>query len=140
MKEGTKINLKKMLKDASLKVTTSRISILKVLLATNYPETIQNIHKKLKSIDIVTLYRTINSFEKNSLVRKVDLHKDTTYYELNIEHHHHIICTKCGLVEDFKSCNIKDSMQKIIRKALNFKYINGHSFEFFGICNACIER
>ena len=97
------INFKKILRSAKLKKTTPRIAILKVLSKTKHPETTQEIYKKLKKtgIDLTTLYRTLASFEKSGLVRKVDLHKDTIYYESNLSHHHHIICTVCHKVVDF---------------------------------------
>ena len=100
---------------------------------------VQNIYKKLKNIDLVTLYRTIGSFEKNGLLRRVDLHKDSVYYEINTNHHHHIICKKCGVMEDFNICDINRLTKKITAKASQFKIINEHNFELFGVCNDCVK-
>ncbi len=135
-----KYNLEKEIRIKGLKATPARLAILKVLFKIKHPLMLQDMHKNLKNIDLVTLYRTLGSFEKNGLIRRVDLHKDAIYYELNIEHHHHIVCIKCGLVEDFKLCNINHLTKKIITKSLNFKKINEHSFELFGICNACVKN
>jgi len=137
-----KYNFTKGLKTKGLKVTPARLAIFETLFKIKHPETVQEIHKKLKKnkIDLVTLYRTLDSFEKMGLVRKVDLHKDAVYYELNMEHHHHIVCIKCGTIEDFKVCNIDLLTKKIIRKASNFKTINEHCLELFGICNACADN
>jgi Fe2+ or Zn2+ uptake regulation protein len=136
-KEKSEKDPRKLLNTAGLKNTAPRIAILEVLFKTKQPETVQDIYKKLKNIDLVTLYRTLDSFEKSQLVRQIDLHKDAVYYELNREHHHHIVCTRCGTVEDFRLCNMNLFIKKIVEKSSNFKMVNEHSLELFGMCKAC---
>lgn len=130
---------KKTLQEYGIKVTTPRLHIFAFLFKTRKPKTAQDIHEafKGKGMDIVTIYRTLASFEKAGLVRRVDLRKDTVFYELAGEHHHHIVCTNCGDVEDFELCNIESLTKKITGKAKKFKTINQHSFELFGVCTAC---
>ncbi len=127
------------LKEADLKATLPRLAVLGVLADFHEPKNVQDIHTKLskKGIDIVTVYRTLTSFEKAGLVRRVDLRKDAVFYELADEHHHHIVCTNCGDVEDFELCDIESLTKKITVKAKKFKTINQHSFELFGVCTAC---
>jgi len=137
-----KTDFKKILNEAGLKNTIPRLRILQILFEIKHPETVEGIHKKLKKnkIDLVTLYRTLASFEKIHLVRRIDLHKDSICYELNINHHHHIICKDCGVVEDFELCDMTDLTKKIIAKASKFKNIQDHSLELFGVCNACMKN
>jgi Fe2+ or Zn2+ uptake regulation protein len=132
-------NFSKEIKAKGLKITKARLAIFEILVKIKHPETVQNIYKKLKNIDLVTLYRTIGSFEKNGLLRRVDLHKDSVYYEINTNHHHHIICKKCGAMEDFNICDINRLTKKITAKASQFKIINEHNFELFGMCNDCVK-
>jgi len=132
-------NFSKEIKAKGLKITKARLAIFEILVKIKHPETVQNIYKKLKNIDLVTLYRTIGSFEKNGLLRRVDLHKDSVYYEINTNHHHHIICKKCGVMEDFNICDINRLTKKITAKASQFKIINEHNFELFGVCNDCVK-
>ena len=77
----------------------------------------EDLHKKLKKykIDLVTLYRTLASFEKNKLVKRVDLHKDAIYYELNLEHHHHIVCVECGKVDDLQAWSSPASSARTVK-------------------------
>ncbi|MEI7709157.1 MAG: Fur family transcriptional regulator [bacterium] len=132
-------DFKKILKDAGLKSTIPRLAILKILSELKNPMTAQEIHKKTKGVDLVTLYRTLASFEEKQLVKKVNLQKDSVYYELNIDHHHHIVCTDCGTMEDFELCDMDRLTKKIVAKASNFKNIKEHVLELFGICNACAK-
>lgn len=137
MKSPT-IDIKKELKQKGLRVTTPREKILSVFSAECQPMNAESIHAQLKSIDLVTIYRTLTSFEKCGILRKVDLHKDSTYYELN-HHHHHIVCTSCGVIEAFESCDIKKLTQKVVLQSSRFKTIQDHSLEFFGVCKICLK-
>ena len=136
-----KQDFRKIIKDVGLKNTIPRLLILETLFQIKSPETAQEIHKKLKKykIDLVTLYRTLASFEKNKLVKRVDLHKDAIYYELNLEHHHHIVCTSCNLMEDFENDEIEKILTKVVSKSSKFRKIKEHSLELFGVCNACVK-
>jgi Fur family ferric uptake transcriptional regulator len=129
------------LKQAGFKVTSPRISILKSFSGDCTPMSAEVIHKKLKNskIDLVTVYRTLASFEKGGIVKRVDLHKDSAYYELASHHHHHIICKECGLVEGFDQCNVQQLSKSALQSSSKFKTIESHSLEFFGICKNCMK-
>jgi Fur family ferric uptake transcriptional regulator len=135
------LDFKKILNEVGLKNTSPRVTILKTLSEIKKPETVQEIHKTLKKhkIDLVTLYRTLASFEKYKLVKRVDLHKDAVYYELNLEHHHHIVCTSCNKIEDFENTEIEKVLKQIASKSAKFKNIKEHSLELFGLCNTCVK-
>ncbi len=141
-----KQDFKKILHNAKLKITNQRLAVLRTLGEITHPKKAQEIFRRLKKykIDLVTLYRTLASFEKNGLVKRVDLHKDAVYYELNLDHHHHhhhhIVCTGCGKLEDFETCDMDRLTKKIISKALNFKNVREHILELFGVCNVCANK
>ena len=133
-------HFKKILHNAKLKSTNPRLAVLEVLSEIKRPETAQGIHKHLKKIDLVTLYRTLASFEKSKLVKRIDMHKDAVCYELDTKHHHHIICTDCGKSEDFELCEMSHLTKKIATRSANFKNIQEHALELFGICNTCVRN
>jgi len=92
-------------------------------------------------INNVTIYRIIDSFKSNGLIREVNLRHGHLDYEL-IEHqddHHHIVCTKCGLVEDFYGCSATSMIRKVIKNSRKFATVNEHSVELFGLCKKCIS-
>ena len=134
--------IKKMLQDADLKSTIPRVTILELLLKVKKPMNAQDIHIKLvkTGIDLVTIYRTLTSFEKAALIKRLDLRKDAVAYELNTNHHHHIVCMDCGVVEDFELCDLDQLTKKIADNAKKFKTVSQHSLELFGLCNACVKR
>ncbi len=131
-------DFKKILKGAKLKATAPRLSILKILSIIKEPATAVELHKKIgrNKIDLVTLYRTLAVFEKSGILRRVDLHKDAVFYEINKDHHHHIVCTNCDKIEDFENREIEKIIGKIAKKS-TFKSIKNHSLELFGVCKSC---
>ena len=136
-----KTDTKKILNGAGLKLTPQRTSILEVFSENKKPITAQEIHTQLKkkNIDLVTIYRTVASFEKAGLVKRVDLRQEAVFYELNLDHHHHIVCTNCGTMEDFELCEMEKLSKKIVTGSKKFTFINEHNFELFGVCNACTK-
>ncbi len=135
-----KTDYKKIFGELGLKNTPTRGVVFEVFSANKKPITVQEIYERLKKqkIDLVTIYRTIASFEKAELVKRIDLRQDAVFYELNLNHHHHIVCTSCGIMEDFEICEMENLSKKIVSQSKKFKTIAEHNFELFGVCNSCI--
>jgi len=126
------------LKEKGLKNTPIREAILNVFSADCKPINAEYIFNKLKSknINLVTIYRTLASLEKAGILRRIDMHKGSAYYELDLDHHHHLVCTNCGTVEEFKACDIEKTTRDILKNS-TFKSVDTHSLELFGICKKC---
>ncbi len=127
-----------MLKENGLKNTPARWAILDVFSADRRPINADHIREKLKKRDVnlVTIYRTLASFEAADIIRRLDIHKESAYYELALDHHHHIVCTECGMIEDFEGCDVENATRGILKHS-TFQSINTHSLELFGVCKRC---
>lgn len=140
---GYDIRVKELLKSSGYKATSARLAILDVFSKSRKPINAESVYKKLtsKKLDQATVYRTIISFEKSGILRRVDLRKDSVHYELADKHHHHIVCTSCDDLEDFENKEIEKAIEKIweriVGKSSKFKNINKHSLELFGLCVKC---
>lgn len=128
-----------MLKQVGLKVTPARKFILDLFSSDCEPINAEFIFGKLKSKDInqVTIYRTLASLELTRIIKRVDLRKGSTYYELAGNHHHHLVCLKCGRTEGFEHCDIDTISKTVLKKSSQFKSIDQHSLELFGMCKSC---
>ncbi len=135
--------LPNLLKLYELKVTSGRLKLLDVLLQEKSPVSSEFIENKFdENLDRASIYRALQVFVKAGLVQRIDFSYDHVKYELAVgrEHHHHIVCVSCNLIEDVEMCNIyslQNSARKVSRR---FHKIMGHSLEFSGICRNCSLR
>jgi len=138
-----------LLKEKGCKITPARLAILEIFSKTNLPLNAGGVCRKLskvkgKRINEVTVYRTLFSFAEKGILQRVDLRKDSVYFELIRKHHHHIVCTSCETVEDFDNNEIEKVIEKawgrIVGKSSKFKNIKEHSLELFGVCVKCLPE
>lgn len=119
------------------RLTKQRQILLESL--TDYPQSIvqikQTLDQKHINIDQTTVYRSLDCLVKLGLVGKTRFGDNTSKFELlDNHHHHHLVCEKCGIVEDIPLNDEK--MISDIGRRTKFK-ITRHSLEFFGICEKC---
>lgn len=129
-----------LLRTSGLKATPGRLAILMVLENAKKPLSIEKITSGLgkHTADLATVYRTLHSLAQTGAVRQVDLRHGHAHYELaSPADHHHLICTKCGRIEDFTGCDTNQLIQEVVSKSKQFKKVTEHSMELFGICKTC---
>lgn len=135
------ISNKQKLKEAKLKVTRGRIAILNALAITNLPLNVNELSNRLNrqhsTINPVTIYRILNRLKKKGLVREIDFKEGKYRYELEENHHHHLVCNRCGTVENLEGCSV-EKVEQSIKRTHNF-LIKQHTLEFFGLCKNCLS-
>ncbi len=136
--------MKEILKNKGYKATPARLAILNIFKENKIPLNAEIIHEKLKKTSIfrntneATIYRTLSSFEEAGILKKLDLKKESAYFELQTEHHHHIVCLKCNTIEDFKITKLENVLRRVVEHSSKFKSLKEHSLELFGLCKKCI--
>lgn len=128
------------LNEVALRATPARIALMQLLETSNKPLDVQSmidfLEKKDIKTDPATVFRIVNMFTEKGLVKPIQLNEGKFRYELTTrEPHHHLVCEKCGNIEDISNCNIA-ALEKEIEKKKHFK-VTSHSLEFFGICQSC---
>lgn len=129
--------LKSLLKKQGYSVTSPRIATFKVLVDAHEAQTIAQIVGKLPDVDMVSVYRTMQLFEKTGIVNRV-LTGFKSKFELSeafSPHHHHFVCNNCGAAQAVNSQALEDSLH-----ALEFQYgfeLRQHSVELSGYCERC---
>ena len=93
--------------------------------------------KENPDINTTTIYRNIELFDSLNLLYKINITRNTTAYKLicSDDHHHHIICLKCGKVIPIDYCPITPSLINLI-ESKDFKLVN-HNLELYGYCKTC---
>ncbi|MBT3216905.1 MAG: transcriptional repressor [Candidatus Marinimicrobia bacterium] len=133
--------LKKALKKEGLRYTSQRQAIWDEICSSDEHRDVEELFISIRQAGIkvsrATVYRTIDVLVKNNLVRKLDLGDGRSLYEHKIDptHHDHLVCIRCGRIEEFMMEEI-ESLQDRIAKKHNFKLIR-HIHQLFGICSEC---
>ncbi len=126
------------LRSAGFRATPRRIKLLSVLAREHKPLAVKAIRQKLHGeLDEATLYRALEALVSAGIVQKVHLGEGSASYELSAHHHHHIVCTKCGAVEDFSDARCDALIRETVRNSRSFARIDTHAFELFGLCRSC---
>ncbi|MDO8600063.1 MAG: Fur family transcriptional regulator [bacterium] len=128
-----------LLRKSGYKATSSRMMILAVFRRLRHPLSAQEIIDSVgKAMDQATVYRTLTALKTKGIIRQVDLRHNHAHFELaNAKEHHHLICLRCGRIEDISGCGIEELQSGILRKTKHFSEIRQHSLEFYGICKSC---
>ena len=140
MKSKDNLVCEALLTSHGYRLTSGRIALLTFLRSSKKPLSAGDIHKDMKyKMDKVTLYRALEDFASSKIIAKVNLQSTASYYEFihADHHHHHIICEKCGKIEDIKNCNQSNLQKETIQSSTYFATVNSHSLEFFGVCKGC---
>ncbi|NBV77363.1 transcriptional repressor [bacterium] len=127
----------KALRERGLRITQPRIVVYRALADVKAPLTAQEIVHSARLVDQATVYRTLELFVEAGIARKVNLQSGLVRYELNSDDHHHLTCTRCERVEDFRGCHVEKISSHALAHSRFFSTITSHSLELFGLCNSC---
>jgi Fur family transcriptional regulator, ferric uptake regulator len=129
------------LKKVGLKVTLPRLKILEILEnAKEHHLSAEDVYRILlesnEDIGLATVYRVLTQFEEAGLVIRHNFEGGHSVFELDHgEHHDHLVCVKCGKVEEFVDTIIEQRQQDIAKQA--GYAITDHSLNIYGICVGC---
>lgn len=136
------------LKNAGLKATAPRMRILEIFqkaqeTGSERHLSAEDVYKLLvaENIDIglATVYRVLTQFETAGLIVRHYFGNDRATYEMDDgAHHDHIVCTRCGRVEEFVDKEI-ESRQKQVAERLGFE-LEDHALSLYGICSDCQKK
>lgn len=142
-KEETE-KFKQELKERGYKLTPQRRAILNVIIENEgrhlSPEEIYEfVKKECPEIGLATVYRTVQLLEKMGVLYRMNFDDGVSRYELvknTADHqHHHLVCLKCGSIEE-----VEDDLLEVLEDKIAQKYdffIKNHDVKFYGFCKKC---
>lgn len=139
--QGTSVEESQQLKEAGLKITLPRLKILQILEQSRGQHfSAENVYKILlemgEDVGLATVYRVLTQFETAGLVVRHNFEGGHFVFELSVgAHHDHLVCVKCGRVEEFVDEVIEERQKKIAEKA-HFK-MTDHALNIYGLCPDC---
>lgn len=98
----------------------------------------KELYAGLSNTNRSSIYRNIDLFLKLNIVNKIQI---GWKYKIELsdafrQHHHHIICNRCGKVKEFKENPAITQVIKDISIDNEFVPLS-HEFSILGLCNSC---
>ncbi len=132
------------LRDHRQPVTRQRDRIAELVLGSDQHLSVEDIERRLKArgepVALATIYRTLDALVRSGLVRAHDFGEGFRRYEPMPAqaHHEHLICTRCGRVEEFANDRL-ERMLPLIADEYGFRP-ERHRVELYGVCRECQRR
>jgi Fur family ferric uptake transcriptional regulator len=131
--------LARYLEERNLRRTQQREAILEVFLATTGHITSEDLYQKVREkhrhIGYTTVYRTMKLLCEAGLATERHFDDGVTRYEIQQEHHDHLVCVRCGKIVEFE-CSMIESAQDNIAEEYGFRLLR-HRHELYGHCPDC---
>jgi len=128
------------LKAQKLKITPKRQAILDYFIREDRyltPEQVwERLKKDFKYLSFPSVYRNLESFKDCGILVRIQREDRRLCYALcnaieSVHHHHHIVCVKCGRVDDVEGCALSG-----VKDASGYKVLK-HTVQLEGICPEC---
>ena len=123
-----------------LKQTKQRELILHTFLDANRHVTSEDLYQAVRkehsNIGYTTVYRTMKLLVEAGLATERHFDDGITRYEIEHEHHDHLVCIKCGKIQEFE-CEEIEERQNEVAKEHGFEILR-HRHELYGHCADCV--
>lgn len=130
------------LKEAGLKITMPRLKILQIFeYSVEHHLSAEDVYRALsemgEEVGLATVYRVLTQFETAGLINRHNFEGGYSVFELSQgEHHDHLVCVKCGRVEEFFD-DVIEQRQNMIAERAGFK-MTDHALNIYGLCPKCL--
>lgn len=121
----------------NLNTTTQRELIVDQFLRSHdhisIDELLAKVRKRNKRVGYATVYRTLKLLVDAGVAIQRQFGDGQARFEVDGDHHDHLICTKCGLILEFEDPEIEELQDKIAHRMGGFK-VTRHRHELYALC------
>ena len=129
-------------KAKGIKLTHQRLEIFRKVAETeDHPDAeqiFQRVRKKLPTVSLDTVYRTLWLLRDLGLVATLGVPHDRSRFDANLDKHHHFVCTCCGFTRDFYSDELNNL--RLPESVDQFGTVTATQVEVRGICRECAKK
>lgn len=131
------------LRSVSQRYTSGRRALVDVLAGARQPLTIPELIAGDRRIPQSSAYRNLAVLDLAGVVHRIVTSGDFARYELDealTEHHHHLICSSCGGVEDFTApASLERTLRKVTSELADTSgfLAEAHRLDLVGVCAGC---
>jgi Fur family transcriptional regulator, ferric uptake regulator len=133
------INAPQALREAGMRATRQRLTVLEALQGRNEAVTAQDLHMELRQagepIGLTTVYRTLAALAEAGFLDTFEREDEQAFRLCGDVHHHHLVCETCNSVEEIAGEEVERWVSDVT-DARGFA-VTGHRADIFGVCAAC---
>jgi Fe2+ or Zn2+ uptake regulation protein len=131
------------LRRVSQRYTSGRREIVELLVMAGHPVSIGDIAQMAPRLPRSSAYRHLVDLQQAGIVRRVAANDEFSRFELAediTEHHHHLLCTRCGKIVDVTTPPaFEQAMSRYLEglASSNGFLIDDHRLDVLGACATC---
>jgi len=129
------------LRQRGMRVTPQRIVVHRALRELDRhvtaDELLDAVTERLPNVSLPTIYATLELLEELGMVRRVQ-RSGTALFDPRTDTHHHLVCTRCGSVQDVGSELETEALERAARRQ-GFQQQRVEAV-VHGLCRDCAER
>jgi len=130
------------MREQGFRVTPQRLLLLDAICEGNGHTTFDEIYERVKSkapgINQATVYRSLDFLCELRLVVSADIEGRTVYEIADETPHHHLVCRKCGAVQDLADFHFEELRSHLLEEH-GFKTDLDHVV-LNGLCAGCMKN
>ena len=127
------------LRAEGFRITHQRLEIMREIASSDeHPDVervYQGVRERMPTVSLDTVYRTLGTLADLGLITRVTSTSGVARYDANATHHHHFVCSKCGLMADIDSDEL-DAIQAPV-EATAMGAIESIEVHLRGVCRDC---
>ena len=126
------------LEDRGYRSTAPRRAIIRILDGKQEGFTAEDLCSELPGVGRATVFRTIKLLLEAGVICRLNLLDGAPKYSLSrVEHHHHTVCVRCGIVGEFRATTV-ERLMRVIGNEIPGDLV-GHRIEMYITCGRCLE-
>jgi len=131
--------LKAALRLSGRRITTRRLEVLEAVVTSGAHKSAEELCEELRGqVGRATVFRALKLLTELGLAARTGLAGRVGFEAAGTKHHDHIICVRCGRIEEFYNPEIEALQNRELKKR-GFRPVS-HSLEISGICRKCAGR
>jgi Fur family transcriptional regulator, ferric uptake regulator len=127
------------LRDAGLRATRQRTTVLEALRGRPDTVTAQSLHMELRQagepVGLTTVYRTLTALADAGFLDTFERDAEQAFRLCGDAHHHHLVCETCNRVEEITAEEVERWVGEVASR--RGYTVTGHRADIFGVCPDC---
>jgi Fe2+ or Zn2+ uptake regulation protein len=128
-----------LLAERGMRRTAARQAVIEALFAADGHVTAEDlaarVQRRFPSVDVSTIYRTLDVLEELEIVDHVHLAHGPAVYHLAEDDHQHLVCEACGRIEELPPERLRPFLT-MLKGEFGFEVPRRH-FAIVGLCASC---